>query len=188
MNRAGYGICGSSSMKKGLVFIGALAAFGFGPSAMTQAPGAKDIVTAFGEVTGTTQIRTREGDHRDLVKLQRSDGGVVVVDLGPAAARVQRGERLFVQGHSARISGKPVIFARYLGQAREIQRNGTAGAAAGASTAQGEWRYDDFGPFRDELEWTSDDPAFLSFYSDAENAWDAYRGRTGGEGSGPVRR
>lgn len=171
-------------MKTTILHIGATAALAFGSSAISQ--DGKDVVTATGEVLGTVQIRTNAGTPRELVKLQRTGGGTVVVDLGAAAAQVQQGERLFVQGDSARISGKPVIFARYVGELRQVERAGEPGAAAGGSGAPGgELKYDDFGYYRDELEWTSDDPAFLSFYSDAENAWDMYRSRAGGD---PVRR
>lgn len=174
-------------MKRTIQIIVATAALAFGGSAMTQ--DGKDRVSATGEVLGTVQIRTSTGTPRELVKLQRTDGGTVVVDLGEAAAQVHPGQRLAVQGHSARISGKPLIFARYVGELREVERTGDPGATAGGSAAPGgELKYDDYGYYRDELEWTSDDPAFLSFYSDAENAWDAYRHKVNGEGSAPVRR
>lgn len=174
-------------MKTTFQIIVATAALASGSPAISQ--DGKDVVTATGEVLGTVQIRTSSRTPRELVKLQRTDGGTVVVDLGAAAAQVHPGERLSVQGHAARISGKPVIFARYVGELREIERTGEASATAGGSgTPGGEWKYDDFGHFRDELEWTSDDPAFLSFYSDAENAWDAYRHRANREGKAPVRR
>lgn len=172
-------------MKRTIRAIVATAALALAGSAIPQN---KDAVTASGKVLGTVQIRTSTGMPRELVKLQRPDGGTVVVDLGRRAREVREGEHLFVQGRSARISGKPVIFARYVGELREVDRTGEPGAAAGGSAEPGgELKYDDFGYFRDELEWTSDDPAFLSFYSDAENAWDAYRTRAGGDEK-PVRR
>lgn len=164
---------GGIALGKTILRIGAAAALLFSSLAIAQA--GKDLIRASGEVLGTLQIRTSSGTTRELVKLQRADGGRVVVDLGKAAARVQRGERVFVQGHPGRISGKPVIFARYVAELPEGDRRGEPDASTGTSGAPvGQLKRDDFGYYHDGLEWTSADPAFESFYSDAENAWDAY--------------
>jgi hypothetical protein len=147
----------------------------------------KGIVTASGKVLGNAEIKTTAGDMHRLVKLQRIDGGTVVVDLGVSAPEVQQGDRIFVQGHAARISGKPVIFARYFGELQQVGSTDTAGAAAGGSTAdddwlEEDWLEDDFGYYDEDFRWTSDNSGFVDFYGDADEAWGALYDDVGDEG------
>lgn len=147
----------------------------------------KGIVTASGKVVGDADIKTTAGDMHRLVKLQRINGDMVVVDLGVSAPDVQKGDRIFVHGHAARISGKPVIFARYFGELQQAGSTGTAGAAAGGSTAEDDWLEedwleDDFGYYDEDFRWTSDNSGFLDFYGDADEAWGALYDDVGDEG------
>ena len=71
--------------------------------------------------------------HR-LVKLETPDGKNVVIDLGEsaklkeaeAADQIKEGNRIYAIGKSARIGGKPVIFARYAGQLTPVGSTGMA--------------------------------------------------------------
>lgn len=150
------------------------------------------IVSATGKVMGNTDLKSTAGDMHQLVKLQRSDGGTVVVDLGIGGPQVDQGDRLFVSGHSARINGRPVIFARY---AAKLQDVGNLAAtpdtsAAGGTTAgdgdavwnDDDWRTDDFGYYDDDFNWTADNSDFTEFYGDADDDWSGYYDDVGDEG------
>lgn len=100
---------------------------------MTQDEKMKGIVTASGKVVGDAEIKTTAGDLHDLVKLQRTNGDTVVVDLGVGGPQVEKGDQLFVHGTAARISGKPVIFARYVAELQPAGMAGAAGASAGGT-------------------------------------------------------
>lgn len=76
-----------------------------------------------GKVTDTrgVQIKGPAGDKHRLLKLNANDN-TVIVDLGAMNEQtfkdlgINKGNRIWVLGSSARIDGKPVIFARYVGE------------------------------------------------------------------------
>lgn len=72
-----------------------------------------------GQVEDVRDIPIAEGggEHK-LVKVMANEK-TVVVDLGPtqeAQLDVQPGDRILAIGNSARIGGRPVIYARYIGE------------------------------------------------------------------------
>lgn len=77
----------------------------------------------FGEVVGTREIQLKgtQTKHR-LVKIKNNQGNTIVVNVGDATrtpdGRFKKGASVMAIGKAARINGKPVIFAKYIGDMR----------------------------------------------------------------------
>lgn len=72
-------------------------------------------------------IKGSQNKHR-LLKLETPQGKRVVVNLGDATKlgqmQIAKGDRIYAVGKSARIGGKPVIFARYAGELNPVGATG----------------------------------------------------------------
>lgn len=72
-------------------------------------------------------IKGSQTKHR-LLKLETPQGKRVVVNLGDATklgqTQIAKGDRIYAVGKSARIGGKPVIFARYAGELNPVGATG----------------------------------------------------------------
>lgn len=74
------------------------------------------------------QIKGPMGDKHRLLKVSVDDN-TVIIDLGPMKKGafqdlgINPGNRIWVLGSSARINGKPVIYARYVGEVYDFEPN-----------------------------------------------------------------
>ncbi|MDN5870254.1 MAG: hypothetical protein L0H73_05980 [Nitrococcus sp.] len=84
-----------------------------------------------GEVTDVrgVQIKGAAGDKHRLLKLSANEDTVVIVDLGAMPEQafkdlgINKGTRIWALGSSARINGKPVLYARYVGEVYDFKPN-----------------------------------------------------------------
>lgn len=82
-----------------------------------------------GTVVDTTDISLKgvQGKHR-LLRVETPQGKRVVVDMGETTklggVSIAKGERIFASGKAARIGGKPVIYARYVGELQPVGAGG----------------------------------------------------------------
>lgn len=67
------------------------------------------------------------GKHR-LLKVETPQGRRVVVDMGETSklgnSNIAKGDRIFASGKAARIGGKPVVYARYVGELQPVGASG----------------------------------------------------------------
>lgn len=84
----------------------------------------KGLISLVGEVVDTKNVTLRNaaGDGHYLVKVKNSKDRQVVVGLGlqsQALSEIEKGDRIFVVGSSARINDRAVVFARFYGELQE---------------------------------------------------------------------
>ncbi len=89
-------------------------------------------IAIIGKLTDVRNVRLKgkagPEEHR-LLKLTTNDGDTYVVDIGVGIKGLMgfsKGDRIIAVGNSARINGKPVVFAKYIGPAHEVGRAGSA--------------------------------------------------------------
>jgi len=75
------------------------------------------------------------GKHR-LLKLESRNGEQIIVDMGtsrsPSAMGFRQGDLIVAMGKSARINGRPVLYAHYVGELQDL----AARKGSGESTAE----------------------------------------------------
>lgn len=87
-------------------------------------PARKGRRAVIGTVTDTTKIQLKEinAKHR-LVKIRNKEGQNLVVNFGAStrvpADQLKKGSRIVAVRKEARINGKPVLYAKYVGNLRE---------------------------------------------------------------------
>lgn len=87
-------------------------------------PAMKGRRAVIGTVTETREIQLKgvNAKHR-LVKIKNKEGQNLVINLGDAtrvpADQLTKGNRIVAVGKEARINGKPVLYAKYVGNLRE---------------------------------------------------------------------
>jgi hypothetical protein len=100
------------------------------PSAQSQGqqannPAMKGRRAVIGTVTETREIQLKgiNAKHR-LVKIRNKEGQNLVINVGDAtrtpAGQFKKGSRIVAIGKEARINGKPVLYAKYIGDLREV--------------------------------------------------------------------
>jgi hypothetical protein len=84
----------------------------------------------------TIQVNGPQGgaQHR-LLKLESHSGEQIIVDMGqsrsPSAMGFKQGDLIVAMGKAARINGRPVLYAHYVGELRDLAgRNQTQGGTA----------------------------------------------------------
>lgn len=128
------------------------------------------------------QIKGPAGDKHRLIKLNAAgDTGNVVVDLGAMSKEafqdlgINQGNRIWVLGSGARINGKPVIYARYVGEmlygfTPSFQGSGQASFAAFETQ---ELAVDEYGAYNPELVFlVQDEDWYGDWYGDVSDYWE----------------
>ncbi|MDN5870255.1 MAG: hypothetical protein L0H73_05985 [Nitrococcus sp.] len=135
-----------------------------------------------GKVTDTRDVTIKgpAGDKHRLLKLNANDN-TVIVDLGAMTQEtfkgldISQGTRIWVLGSSARINGKPVLFARYVGELYDVQ------AGQGSSQAQAEFSSfeandlttDNYGAYDPDFVFLVEDEGWYDgWYGDASDYWE----------------
>lgn len=76
------------------------------------------------------ELNSVAGNGHRLVRLENTKGNTLVVDLGlieklPENMTLDEGDNLMVVGKSARINGRPVVYAQYAGELHAVGHTGT---------------------------------------------------------------
>lgn len=90
----------------------------------------KGDMTIIGKVIDSMDVQLKgvAGNGHRLLKVRSSDGEKMVVDVGAVGSLdkidLTRGDFLIATGRSARINGRPVLYAKYVGELQAAGRSG----------------------------------------------------------------
>lgn len=96
----------------------------------SQAQGMKGQRAVIGQVVDTREIQLKgvSAKHR-LVKIKNKQNEMMVINVGDAtktpAGKFKKGAMIVAVGKEARISGKPVLYAKYVGDLRQAGSMGS---------------------------------------------------------------